>query len=151
MSERAGRTLAGLLILAAVAASACAGTRAAPRVVATYFHRTLRCQTCLHIESLARYDVTDVMADDMATGQLEWRLVNYEDEQNAHYEEEFGLEGPSLVITLENGDGVVRWTRLDRVWELHDDVESFDRYVLGTVEEYLLSASEPLAQGQDSP
>ena len=147
MVKRAGRILTGFLILAAMATSALAETGTPPRVVATYFHRTLRCQTCLHIESLARYDVTEVMASDMEAVQLEWRLVNFEEEENAHFEEEFGLDGPSLVITLEDGDGVFKWVRMDRVWEIYDDVEAFDAYVLGTLEEYLLAASEIVAEG----
>jgi hypothetical protein len=137
-------------VIAALAGSALAETGTAPRVVATYFHRTLRCQTCLHIESLARYDVTDVMASDMASGQLEWRLVNFEEEENARFEEEFGLDGPSLVITIEDGDEVLKWIRMDRVWEIYDDVEAFDAYVLDTLEEYLMAASEIVAEGHSS-
>lgn len=117
-------------------------------MVATYFHRTLRCQSCLQIESLARYGVTNVKASDMESGGLEWRSLNFEEDENAHFEEDFELEGPSLVITLEDGDGVVKWARLDRVWDLLYDVDSFDKYVLGTVEEYLLDASELVADGK---
>ena len=131
-----------LTVTTVLAGSALAGTETEARVVATYFHRTLRCQTCLHIESLARYDVTCVMASDMESGQLAWRLVNFEDEENVHFAEEFGLDGPSLVITLECGGDVVKWVRLDRVWNLCDDVEAFDEYVLGTLVEYLMAASE---------
>lgn len=142
MFERAVRILTGLLILALLAVSSVAETAAQPRVVATYFHRTLRCQTCLNIESLVRYDVTGVMAGDVESGQLAWRLVNLDEKQNAHFVEEFALEGPSLVITLEQGGEVVKWIRLDRVWELYGDVAALDKYVLGTVEEYLADASE---------
>lgn len=142
--------LLGLAVFVASAGFAVAEKEAAPRVVATYFHRTLRCQTCLHIESLARYDVTEVMANDMASGQLAWRLLNFEEEENAHFAEEFALEGPSLVITLEDGGEVLEWVRLDRVWELYDDVEAFDEYVLGAVEEYLTAVSEIRAEGPSS-
>jgi len=137
---RACRTLTGLVILTAIAGATYADS-GTPRVVATYFHRTLRCQTCLQIESLARYDLTEVMAADMESGLLQWRLVNFEEEDNAHFEEEFELEGPTLVVTLENGSDVIKWARLDRVWELYGDLEAFDEYVLGTVEEYLTAAS----------
>lgn len=134
-----------LTVLAAMAGSVLAGTGAAPRVVATYYHRTLRCQTCLQIESLARRDVTEVMASDMESGSLEWRLVNFEEEENARFGEEFGLEGPSLVITLEIGGEIVRWVRMDQLWEIHEDVVAFDACVLGALEEYLLAASGILA------
>ena len=151
MPRHARRMLSGLAVVVALAGSAPAGPDAAPRVVATYFHRTLRCQTCLQIESLARYDVTGVMADDVETGQLEWRLVNFETEENARFAEEFALEGPSLVVAIEAGGEVVEWVRLDRVWELYGDVEAFDRYVLGTLEEYLGTASGILSAERSAP
>jgi hypothetical protein len=132
-----------------ITGSAVAETEPAPRVVAIYLHRTLRCQTCLQIEALARHDVTDVMANDVANGQLAWRLVNFEEEANVHFAEEFGLDGPTLVIALEDGGEVVEWARLDRVWETYDDLEAFDEYVLGTLEEFLGKASV-LANGKSS-
>ena len=151
MPGHARRIVLAITIICALAGSARAETETAPRVVATYFHRTLRCQTCLEIESLARYDVTEVMAGDVATGLLAWRRVNFDEKQNAHFEEEFELEGPSLVVALEAGGEVLKWVRLDRVWELYDEVEAFDAYVLGAVEEYLRDASEPAARRPESP
>lgn len=119
------------------------------RVVATYFHRTLRCQTCLQIEALARYDVMQVMASDVESGHLVWRALDYEKEPDARHEERFGLEGPSLVLTLEDSGNILRWVRLDRVWELSADVAAFDAYVLGALEEYLIAASA-IASNRDS-
>ena len=146
MRRQAYRLLVGIALATAMIGTATAETDGPPRVVATYFHRTLRCQTCLHIESLAHYDVTDVMANDIDSGQLVWRSLNFEEDENAHFEEEFGLDGPTLVITLQDGRDVVKWVRLDRVWEIYDDVAAFDKYVLGTVEEYLTAASKIAAE-----
>ncbi|MBK9472902.1 MAG: hypothetical protein IPO18_11515 [bacterium] len=142
MRKLAGVMILGFALAAVPSFGAVARAAASPRVVATYFHRTIRCQTCLQIESLARYDVTDVMVSDIESGQLSWRTLNFEDEGNTHFEKEFGLDGPSLVITLEDGDTVLKWARLDRVWEIYSDVDAFDKYVLGAVEEYLEEASE---------
>jgi len=146
MREALRESMLGLVLIAVLAGQAPAAAAPgepdeAPRVVATYFHRTLRCQTCLRIEALARFDVTDVMADDVASGQLAWRLVDFQAEENAHFAEAYELDGPSLVVTLEAGGEVVKWTRLDRVWELYGDVAAFDAYVLGAVEQYLQEAS----------
>ncbi|MBU2501289.1 hypothetical protein KJ682_08185 [bacterium] len=134
--------LAGAALLAAAAGATPAPAEGRPQVVATYFHRTLRCQTCLQIEALARYDVTGVMASDVESGRLVWRSVDFEVEDDASNRERFGLDGPSLVITLEDGGKVLRWVRLDRVWEFSTDVAAFDEYVLGALEEYLTAASE---------
>ncbi len=142
MSGLARRLMLGLVLLAGVVGQALAEEAAMPRVAATYFHRTLRCQTCLQIEALSRYDVTQVLADEVAGGELSWRKVNFEEEGSTHFIEQFSLEGPSLVISLECGDRIIRWERLDRVWDLHDDVQAFDRYVLGSIEDFLVAASE---------
>ena len=141
------RKLTGLLLLGFAVASlatsiAYAEADGSPRVIATYFHGTFRCQTCLHIESLARYDVTDVMASDIESGQLIWRSLNFEKEENARYQEQFKLEGSTLIITLEDGGEVLKWVQLDRVWDLYDNSDAFDKYVMGTIEEYLIAASE---------
>lgn len=62
MVRQTGRLLTGLLIVAAMAAASHAETRTPPRVVATYFHRTMRCQVCLQIEALAHYDIAKTLA-----------------------------------------------------------------------------------------
>ena len=108
-------------------------------VVAYYFHRTIRCQTCLTIESLARHDVLTELAAEVESGQLAWRVVDLE--EHAHFVEEFGLEGSSLVIARYIDSEVTAWERLDRTWELYDDVDAFDAYVLGAIERFLDAAS----------
>ena len=45
---------------------------------------------------------------------------------------------------------VLEWARMDRVWELYDDTAAFDEYVLGTLEAYLVAASEIPAEGPPS-
>jgi len=107
------------------------------QVVVFYFHRTTRCQSCLKMEELAKYDITVEMAPDIESGQLEWQLVNFDEKDNSHFVELFELESPSLVAAhLSNGE-INRWEKLDRIWELSEDVDAFDAYVLGTVKEFL--------------
>ena len=110
-------------------------------VVVYYFHRDLRCHTCLMIESMAQDDVTVTMAADVESGRLAWRLVNYQRPENAHYSEVFDLEGPGLVVARYDTGKLMEWAILDRVWELTDDIDAFDTYVLGAVEKYLETAS----------
>ena len=142
--------LSVLVIFLASTGEIFADTPREAKVVATYFHGTFRCQTCLNIESLARFNVTDVMADDIEDGLLVWRLVNYDKEENVHFEKEFGLEGPTLVVTLEQSGEILKWERLDRVWDLYSDVPAFDKYVLKTLEGFLDSATllEPQISNQ---
>lgn len=150
------RKLFVLVGLGCMLASLAGNVAAAPpepplRVVATYFHRTFRCDTCLRIESLARFDVTEARASAVESGRLSWRAVNIEDEGNGGFEKQFELEGSSLVITLEQGDAVIKWARLDRTWEIYDDVKAFDAYVLGTIDEYLAAAEKAATKNPSAP
>ena len=112
------------------------------KVVIYYFHRTTRCQSCLKMEALAKYDITVEMASDIESGQLEWQLVNFDEKDNSHFVELFELESPSLIaVHLSNGK-IKRWEKLDRIWELSEDVDAFDAYVLGTVKEFLDQSSK---------
>lgn len=138
----------GILLALFVIFLASSGTASSPQklepesqVVVYYFHRSARCQTCLKMESLARYDVTVNLASEIESGDLEWQLVNFQEEGNSHFEELFELEGPTLVATQYTNGEIQHWVKLDRIWELYDDVDAFDEYVLGAVKEYLLQAS----------
>ena len=72
-----------------------------PTVTVYYFHRTLRCPTCLRIEELARDVLQHQFADEQATGTVIWRMINIEKPENVHFEKDFDLKAQSLVI-IEN-------------------------------------------------
>jgi hypothetical protein len=98
-------------------------------LVAFYFHRTVRCPTCLQIEEWARQAIEIRFAEEMASGIVEWRPVNIDEPANQHYEKEFGLRVQSLVmVRLANGERVT-WKNLTAVWELVGDRAAFEEYV----------------------
>jgi hypothetical protein len=111
------------------------------QVVAYYFHRTFRCQTCLKIEDLAKNSITGHLASDIDSGELAWQSNNIEKPEFAHFEEEFNIEGPSLVITRYADGKLQEWIILERVWDLTEDPKEFDEYVTGAVEKYLETVS----------
>lgn len=61
-------------------------------VTVYYFHRTLRCPTCLRIEELARDAVQNGFSNEIAAGAVKWQVINIEKPDNAHFENEFNLE-----------------------------------------------------------
>jgi hypothetical protein len=100
-----------------------------PEVVAFYFHRTVRCHTCLQIEEWAKQAIESRFADEIASGIIEWRPVNIEEPGNEHYEKEFDLRTQSLVmVRLANGNRV-NWKNLTAVWKLIGDRAAFEGYV----------------------
>lgn len=135
---------AGSVGSAASAASvgvAAAGTgkadRMDARVVAYYFHGTRRCPTCLSIEKTARESLERELADSFESGAIEWRTVDFEESGNEHFAREFELTGAALVLVREANGKVVRWSNLERVWDLVGDDAEFGAYVTAEARGYL--------------
>ena len=107
------------------------------KIVVYYFHRTLRCKTCLAIESQAKEAVERDFAEALKQGRIEWRAVDIDQAANKHFEKEFKLESSSVVL-VETIDGTTaRWKDLPRVWDLVAKKEAFCKYVSGEVALYL--------------
>ncbi len=98
-------------------------------LVAYYFHSDFRCPTCRTIESYAHEAVETAFADDLATGAVQWRVLNYEHPENAARAEQYQIVAPVVVLSkIENG-AEVSWVSLDKVWQLTDDKAAFMNYV----------------------
>jgi len=107
-------------------------------VLATYFHNTVRCPTCLAIERDSRAALQAAFAADFATGKLVWRTVNMEDKGNDHYVTDYKLPCPSLVIAEMKGERELRFKLLGETWNLiHGDSKRFSSYVTSEVRAWL--------------
>jgi hypothetical protein len=98
-------------------------------VVVHYFHRTLRCQTCLTIEAYTREALESSFQSALADGRLVWRPLNLEAPGNAHCEEDFALQFNSVIVTAPAAADSVRWWNLDGVWDLVGDKATFLEYI----------------------
>ncbi|MHC4445545.1 MAG: nitrophenyl compound nitroreductase subunit ArsF family protein [Planctomycetota bacterium] len=107
------------------------------KIIVYYFHRTLRCPSCLAIEKYAHEAVGGNFVDGLQAGRLVWRVVNIELEGNEHFEKDFKLEYSSVVLVEMSGDKVMRWKNLAKVWDLLDNREAFGNYITKEVAEYL--------------
>jgi hypothetical protein len=113
--------------------AALAPEASAATVIAYYFHRTVRCHTCLTIESYAQEALRTHFAADLAEGRLVWLPLNIEEEGNEHFEEDFRLEGSSLVLARRVGDKIVGWQNLPGIWDHVDQKNDFLEYVRASV------------------
>jgi hypothetical protein len=122
-------------------ASAEAGTREpsldGPRLVAWYLHGEKRCMTCRKIESTTQEAISKNFAEDMASGRLVWRVMNYDDPGNEHLMDDYDIASPSVILAWEDKGEVQRWANLDRVWELIGDTPAYEAYVASEVTAYL--------------
>ncbi len=114
-----------------------AATEPSHKVIAYYFHNTMRCVTCLKIEKLAEQALREELAHAFESGELEWHALNMEEPAYQHFALDYGLVTSSLVL-VSMQDGEQRdWVNMDKVWELVHDEVAFQQYVVEQAQEYL--------------
>ena len=99
------------------------------KVIAYYFHRTIRCHTCLTIEELSKQAIENGYTAELAGGLVEWRPTNIEEKGNEHFEKDYDLAAQSLVLVRRENGRQTRWKNLAAVWELVGDPVAFEKYV----------------------
>ena len=109
----------------------------ASEIVAYYFHGNLRCKTCQMIEAYSEEAITQGFADELASGQLAWRVVNIDEAQNKHFVKDFELVTKSLVLVSFRDGEVVRFENLKLVWQLVRDKDGFLKYVRDGTREFI--------------
>jgi len=137
-------TLAGLVFSVPCAgdeqsptATSGAPSSADARVVVYYFHGNLRCSTCRTIEAYSEEAIKEGFADELASGRLDWRVVNTDEPDNKHFVQDFELVTRSLVLVEYRDDKVSRHENLQQVWQLVRDKERFLDYVRASTREFL--------------
>ncbi|MDK2970739.1 MAG: hypothetical protein PWP23_494 [Candidatus Sumerlaeota bacterium] len=108
------------------------------RYVVYYFHGDVRCQTCQTIEQQSHDAIATMFADQLDSGELEWRLVNYDKPENAHFRDDFQLAFQSVVVAEERDGRIVRWKNLADVWtKVHDTPQEFEEYVVDSTASFM--------------
>lgn len=101
------------------------------KVIAYYFHVTVRCSTCRTIESYSREVVEQKFGTDIAKGRLEYRLVNLQLPENRHFFTK------SLVLVRFDKGRQAEYKVLNETWELVGDKSAMQAYVEREVRDYL--------------
>ncbi|MEW5764356.1 MAG: nitrophenyl compound nitroreductase subunit ArsF family protein [Acidobacteriota bacterium] len=111
------------------------------KVIVYYLHTTARCPSCLKIEAYTEAAVNGPLAGPLSAGRLEWKVLNVEEPDNAHFVDDYGLFTKSVVVSEILDGKEVRWKRLDKVWDYLGDSQAFVKYVDDEVREYLKDVS----------
>ncbi|HSN56151.1 MAG TPA: nitrophenyl compound nitroreductase subunit ArsF family protein [Candidatus Sulfomarinibacteraceae bacterium] len=133
-----------LLALATVWPAVAADDAASPAagavtdgVVAFYFHGNVRCATCRTIEAYAHDAIHAGFAGELDDGALSWRVVNVDEPENKHFVQDFQLVTRSVVLAELRDGKVVRFTNLDKVWQLVRNRDDFVDYIQNETREFL--------------
>ena len=108
-----------------------------PVAIMYYFHRTLRCQTCLTIEAYIDEAIRTHFADALADGRLRWLPTNIEEPKNVHFEEDFSLEFNSAILVHSDGEDGVTWLNLENIWDLVERKDEFMAYIRDQIRLFL--------------
>jgi len=102
-----------------------------------YLHGNIRCPTCRTIESNAKEAVETGFADQLASGQIQWAVVNYESPGNEHYATDYEVVAPTVVLVKYEAGQQTAWKALPEVWELVGDKPAFLSFVQNSLREFM--------------
>lgn len=108
-----------------------------PTVIAYYFHRTMRCPTCLAIEANAARVLEDRFGQQIADGKLMWIPYNLDEPGGDELEKEFDVSVSILVLAKVQDGNHTKYKKLEKVWDYISKPAKFDEYVQGEVKEFL--------------
>ena len=109
-------------------------------VVAYYFHGAFRCPTCHKLEQYSKEAIEINFKDALASGKLEFKVVNIEDKGNEHYGSDYQLYTKSLILSLVKDGKEAKWKNLDKIWEYVGNKRRFVDYVNSEVTNLLKEA-----------
>lgn len=111
---------------------ACAQVNASA-VTAYYFHGSVRCPTCRALEQYSKEAIETNFKDALASGKLEFKVVNVEDEGNEHFVKEYQLYTKSLILSFVKEGKETQWKNLGKIWEYVGNKQRFIDYVKSEV------------------
>jgi hypothetical protein len=105
------------------------------------FHNTVRCRTCLAMESYTREALGEAFADELDDGRIVCRPVDIQDPGNEYLREKYAVLGPSVVLVCLRGGEPQRSENLAEALGLLNQKPKFIRYVQDRVRAMLDSES----------
>ncbi len=68
-----------------------------------YFHRNRRCGPCRAIENLAKKTMETYYTQEMQNGEVVFRIVNVEQQENREVAQKFRVVSTALYLNVKNG------------------------------------------------
>ena len=132
--------LAAVAVISVSFSAFAAEDKPAAKVIAYYFHGTMRCPTCHKLEQYSKEAIETNFKEAIASGKLEFKVVNVEDKGNEHYGSDYQLYTKSLILSLVKDGKQTKWINLDKIWENVSNKQKFIEYVKSGVADLLKEA-----------
>jgi hypothetical protein len=110
------------------------------QVIAYYFHGIMRCPTCHKLEQYSKEAIEGNFKDALASGKLEFKVINVEDKGNEHFSKDYQLYTKSLILSLVKDGKEIKWKNMDKIWEYVGNKQRFIDYVKNGVADLLKEA-----------
>lgn len=101
----------------------------AEKVYAYYFHGAMRCSTCYKLEQYSKEAIENNFKSELASGKLEFKVVNIEERANEHFINDYQLYTKSLVLSLVRDGKEIKSKNLNQIWQLVGNKDKFMTYV----------------------
>ncbi len=101
-----------------------------------YLHGNIRCPTCRTIEAYTKEAVETAFAEELRSGKIAWEVVNYDRPENRHYQTDYEVVAPTVVLVKWREGQPVDWRNLNEVWEYVNDKPAFLAFVQGRLREF---------------
>jgi hypothetical protein len=115
----------------AVEASASQGEK----VIVYAAHMTFRCMECNQIELLTRQLLDTEFADELASGRIEFRSVDFL--RDTEFARRYDIASSTVVVARFDGARLAGFERLDEVWTKLRNRDEFIAYVRSAIESHL--------------
>jgi hypothetical protein len=129
--------LAAVAVLTSLAQPASAADAPSDRIVTMYFHRTVRCPTCLKMGSYSEEAVKGGFAKQIKDGKVEFHYIDFQDEKNSALTKGYKVASPTLIVAKVSGKKVTEFKNLTEIWTKVHDKAAFVEYVQTSVKDYL--------------
>jgi hypothetical protein len=107
------------------------------KVYAYYFHGSMRCSTCYKLEQYSKEAIEGNFKDKLASGKLEFKVVDVEQKSNAHFVNDYQLYTKALVLSLVKDGKEIKSKNLTSIWQLVGNKEKFIEYIKEELDNFL--------------
>lgn len=100
-----------------------------------YLHTTFRCSTCNRIEKQTIELLNREYAPELRDGKITIAKVNFQ--ENETLAKKFGVLASCVVVAKTEDGKITSFERLDKVWDLLDKPDEFNRYINAAIKKIL--------------
>ena len=113
-----------------------------PYLNAYYFRSNFRCSSCYKIEEYTKEAMEIYFQDKLESGEIVYKVINIDEEENAHFVDDYQLYTKSVVLSKLKDGKEVEYKNLQKVWDYLNDQEKFHSYIKEEVHSFFNEAKE---------